>query len=566
MNRFFWLALFLFLLCAPGTRAQASDARVAAALKLVDLGNAREAADNLRQLTGQEPKNAEAHAGLAIALVSLNQVDQAAPEAQAGFDIDRRDVLVRIARGMVYGKQGKVQDALSEFNQAIKLNDKDVGSLVALSRYYLSIDSLKSAEITLYRAQALSDKDVRSYIGLAELYERQHIPDLAIEQYTSAMKLDPNDESVHAKLAGLYLRTRRYNESAKEWLKVIQIDSNYADAYYQIADLYFLAKQYPNAAFYATRYAKLRPSDINGQWLLAQALTSNGQYQEALPALQAVSSNDSLRALSQLFLARGYFFSKDYAKTLEIYRSAKNLEPLDHKNFGTILVLQGDTSGGIDEYKKSLQFDSASSPKDKIATQLTIVNLLYKQKRFDEAAQIFDDMAKANPSAHWLLCAGEACFAAKEPDKARQYYKKALQLDSNSLEVHYQMAFDDLSTNASAPESREDFEKLASLAKAEGSADTAAVAEGFMAYDFAAQKDWQGVIDHLLPAVEALEGKSSQFLPSFELLLAQSYHQLHEFAKAKEWYEKVLKLDPDNKGAKDGLDYLKQSGSPGKKS
>ncbi len=136
-------------------------------MKLVDLGNSHDAADQLRQLTTTEPKNAEAHAGLAIALLAQNKVTDALTEAQAGFDIDRHVELVRIARGIVYGKQGRMDDALSEFHQAIKIDPKDVGAMVALSRYYISIDSLKPAEITLYQAQALNGKDVRSFLGLS---------------------------------------------------------------------------------------------------------------------------------------------------------------------------------------------------------------------------------------------------------------------------------------------------------------------------------------------------------------------------------------------------------------
>jgi tetratricopeptide (TPR) repeat protein len=565
MKRLFWLALLPFLLCAPGTRAQASDARVAAALKLVDLGNAREAADNLRQLTGQEPKNAEAHAGLAIALVNLNQIDQAAPEAEAGFDIDRRNVLVRIARGMVYGKQGKVQDALSEFNQAIKLNDKDVGSLVAISRYYLSIDSLKSAEISLYRAQALNDKDVRSFIGLAELYERQHIPELAIAQYTAAMKIDPSDESVHAKLAGLYLRTRRYNESAKEWLKVIQIDSNYADAYYQIANLYFLAKQYSNAAFYSARYAKLRPNDISGQWLLARSLTENGQYQEALPALQAVAPNDSLRALSQLLLARSYFYSKDYAKALDIFRSAKSLGPKDLGYFGTTLVVSGDTAGGIDQLQKSLVSDTVRIAHEKLETESAIGNLLYQRKDYEGAAKQFDQIAVQTPSVESYLSAGQIWSFAKKPDMAKADYDKALAINPNSLKVLMQVARDQVSINAGSDTALAVFTKLDEVAKASGSADTAAIAEGFLSYHAAANKDWKKVVEILAPAVQILEAGKSPYLVSFMLLLGQSYHQIQNLELAKKYYTKVIELDPENKGAKEGLEFLKQSAKSEKK-
>src|SRR5579872_184446 len=96
----------LWIASVTSVRAQATDAHVESALKLVDLGNAREAADDLRALTTQDTKNAEAHAGLAIALVNLNQVAQSAPEAQTGFDLDRHNALVRVARGIVYGKEG----------------------------------------------------------------------------------------------------------------------------------------------------------------------------------------------------------------------------------------------------------------------------------------------------------------------------------------------------------------------------------------------------------------------------------------------------------------------------
>ncbi len=560
------VVLVLLVLSANQAFAQATDARVKAALRLVDLGNAREAAATLQQLVQQEPKNAEAHAGLALADVDLALIPSALTEAQTAFDIDRHNVLVRIARGTVYGKQGRVQDALKDFQDALKSNDKEIGTYLALSHYYISIDSLKPAEILLYRAQQTNDKDVRSYLGLAELYERQRIPDLAIGQYEQALQRDPNDVIVHAKLAGLYFRTRKYNESAGEWLKIIRIDSTYSDAYYRIANLYFLAHQFGNAAMYATRYAALRPDDINGQWLLARALTENGQYKEALPALQAVSSNDSLRALSQLLLARSYFFSKDFTKALDIYRNSNSLGPLDLSNYAAILVTQGDTVGGIEQYKKSLVGDTIRTAQEKLQTQIAIINLLYKQKRYEEAGQIFADLAQASPSVHWYLSAGQAYGSAKKPELAKQYYDKALALEPNSVAVHYQIAFDALTTDAGAPAALEAFEKLEATAKAAGSADTAALAEGFQAYHYGAKKDWQKASEHLEEAVKPLEGGKSPFLLNFELLLAQSYHQLHEIEKAKLWYEKVLKLDPENKGAKEGLDFIRQSGSDEKQS
>src|SRR6185503_8345765 len=88
------LTLFLSLSSAMAD-PQANDARVKAALKLLDLGNAQEAQTQMQQLVQQEPKNAEAHAALALADVDLGDINAAQAEAQTAFDLDRKIVLVR---------------------------------------------------------------------------------------------------------------------------------------------------------------------------------------------------------------------------------------------------------------------------------------------------------------------------------------------------------------------------------------------------------------------------------------------------------------------------------------
>ena len=343
------------------------------------------------------------------------------------------------------------------------------------------------------------------------------------------------------------------NESAKEvaqshWDR-LQLCRCLLSSWYR---LYFLAKQYPNAAFYAGKYVKLKPNDINGQWLYARSLTEAGLYQQALPALQAVAANDSLRALSQLLLARSYFYSKDYQKALDIYKSAKTLGPADYSSYGDALVLSGDTAGGIEQLKKSLVGDSVRTPQEKLQTQSAIGQLLYQQKRYEESAQVFAQIANANPSVDAYLSAGEIYSLAQKPDLAKANYDKALAISPNSLKVQMQMSRDALLSD-STEEALATFNKLHEAAITAGSKDTAAIAEGFVAYHYAALKEWKTAIEHLAPAVEALETTTSPYRVSFTLLLAQSYHQEHELDKAKKYYDETLKLDPNNEGAKQGL-------------
>lgn len=132
------------------------------------------------------------------------------------------------------------------------------------------------------------------------------------------------------------------------------------------------------------------------------------------------------------------------------------------------------------------------------------------------------------------------------------------------------MALDEFYAGPASQSALDAFTKLEETAKGHNSADTIALAEGFMGYHFASIKEWQATIDHLSIAVKTLETGKSPYLVSFTYLLGSAYHQLHELAKAKEYYDKTLALDPNNEGAKKGLEYLKQAPAsqeekPGKK-
>jgi tetratricopeptide (TPR) repeat protein len=154
---------------------------------------------------------------------------------------------------------------------------------------------------------------------------------------------------------------------------------------------------------------------------------------------------------------------------------------------------------------------------------------------------------------------------AKNSDSTKYYYNKALSINPNSLKVRMLMSLDALSSD-STDEALATFDKLHEAATTAGSMDTAAIAEGFVAFHYAALKEWKTAVEHLAPVVDALETTTSPYRVSFTLLLAQSYHQLHELDKAKKYYDKTLELDPNNEGAKQGLDYLKQAPSGKKKS
>src|SRR5438132_13214945 len=115
--------LIFFTLVSAKTFAQTGDPRISKDLQLLDLGSTREAVSDLKAMTASNPRNPEAHAALALAMIEIGDIASADKEVATAYDQERKNVLVHIARGTLYGKKGKREDAVDEFNKAIKLND-----------------------------------------------------------------------------------------------------------------------------------------------------------------------------------------------------------------------------------------------------------------------------------------------------------------------------------------------------------------------------------------------------------------------------------------------------------
>lgn len=550
------LAALSFIAIPQDGRSQAKDAKVKRAMQQLDLGGTRQAIDELKKIIAESPKNAEAHAALAIAYLQNKQVDLAAASAQAAFDLDRKSVIARIARAMVYGRQGNHKDAIKEFEQATKLDDKEISTQLELARYYLSLDSTKQAEVMLYRAQAINEKDVRPYLGLGELYEKQRSRDLAISQYEEAKKLDPNDVTVRAKLAQLYFRTRQYNESIAEWMNITKIDESFSEAYYQIGYLYFLADQHANAAKAFQTYTEKEPDDILGYWMLAQALTENNQFQQALPALQKVAQNDSLKQKSQVLLAKSYTFSKDYAKAIEIYKGQQNMAPGDYDAFGRALILTGDTTGAIDVLKKALVNDTDRVETAHVATVKLLSSMLLATKRFAESAQVYDELVRKTPSVENYQALGYIYAQGGQESQALAAYEQGLAKSPDNLSIL--MSIGSLyATEPGSVKMKDAYERAAAAALKAGNKDIQGQAEFWVGYHFYSAKDFKSAIPRLTKATTLLP-ETSQYYTNLALVLAVSYHQEQDVPNAKKWYQEVLKRDPKNKTAKEQLDNLKR--------
>ncbi|MEI8134564.1 MAG: tetratricopeptide repeat protein [bacterium] len=543
---------------AGSAPAQTSDAKILKALKYLDLGNAPQALTEFQQMVAQSPKNAEAHAGLALAMIETGDINGAEKEVALAYDIEHKNILVRIARGTFFGKKGKREDAVEEFNKAIKINDKEIATFLAFAHYYLSIDSLKSAEITLYRAQSVNATDVRPFFGLAELYEKQHIPDLAIEQYQEAKKIESTNPIIFAKLAQLYFRGRKYNESLKEWDNLTKLDSTYGRAYYEMAHIYDLTDDHLDAAKYAEKFVALNPDNTDGVWLLARSLSESNQFTKAIPYLEKSAKNDSLKNFTNLYLARSYFFAKQYAKANELFAISKNLGVYDLYYAGWSIFSMNDTSKAIEFWKKSLASDTDHKAQEKLKIREQIIGILNVQKKFSEIAQVYLDVAKDKNSASDYTSAGQFFTFANLPQDAINAFHNALQINPKYLMAYVGIADALEKTPEGFSEAWKMLDTAMPYATTVEEKDNLGSAYVRLAIQFYVAKDYTNtasIVDE--KALKLLSSKSPYLLNAYNIL-GTAYVQLKDCKKATEAYKEVLKIKPDDENAKKGLEYLKQ--------
>lgn len=545
---------------AQNVFSQSVNEQIGKSLKLIEFGNPKQAVSDLQKIVSSNPKDANAHAALGIAYLGTDKIAEAEKEIALAYDIEHKSVLVRTSRGMLFGKQGNRQDAVKEFTQALKIDDKNVGTYLYLARFYLSVDSLKSAEVTLYRAQAVNDKDVRPFIGLAELYEKQRARPLAITQYEEAKKIDPSDVSVLAKLAGLYYRERKYDESINEWLKLTKIDSSYSRAYYEIAIIFFKSRQYANAATYAEKYIALEPNDVDGIWLAAQALSESNQYQKALPFLEKAAKDDSLKNYTQLYLGRGYFYSKEFAKADNIFAQSKNLNPYDLYYYGYSLISLGDTVQGLEKWKQSLVGDTVRTKEEQTKVVQQIISFQVSQKKFADAGKTYIDLTSIQNTPENFVRAGQYYAFANKFEDAKSAFQQALKLDPRYGNAYIGLADISMQYEATLSEAEKSLEQGASFATSLESKDGVGAGYARLGIQYYKFKKYDISISFLGPngALKYLS-PSSPYLINVYKVTAAAYLQLKDFSKSEEFYKKALSINPKDEDSKKGLDFIKQA-------
>ena len=559
------------------------------------IGNYKRALELFSQAQRLDPGGAKPHYYIGSALEKLDEPDSAAVEYQAAIRIEPKYVDALTGLGKLLRKRGKTEEGTAKLQEAVKNNPKDPAALYALGQAYLQdkkwddalaifrkgtllkqgralfLDGqglalegkgeIKQAEEILIRARETDPQNLRVRLDLGGFYDRKKIPVLAAPEYGMAAQLDPKNAENHYLYGKALVGMNEFNEGLKAFMAAISADSSYAPAYLEAGRLYFRANRAADAAEELEAYTGLKPDDPKGYMELGRALAKSQNpedRQKAIPVLEkAYESNpscDVAGALGKLYFERRPPDQENALKYYDLYAQCADtlMTAEEHLRLGTMYVASKDSSKAVPQLTRAISMDSTLA-KD---ANFQLGFLYFARKDFAGAIPYFEASLRSDstfmPS---LLNIGLALLAVKKPNEGVSYLRRALDVNPKENRARIWIA-QTLTSLDSLPEAQEMYQSAIVEGDSTSAESNKAVnADGYRGVGVVLllQRNWPDAIPPLEKAVQ-IEPENIQG----HIWLAQAYSNSGEIDKAKNEFNKVFDIDPNNADAVRGMDYIRK--------
>ena len=469
---------------------------------------------------------------------------------QKGADLNATYPLNYVGLGKVLWYKGKATEAKAQFFKAATLGaNKNTEVMRKTAEAYINSDnkSLDEAITLLNAAIKIEPKNPENYILMGDALLEKNPTDggAPIKQYSKATELNPKSAKGILRSGKLYQRGRNYQLALDLYKQAEGIDATYAPAYREKAELYHLAGQDNKAIESYKKYLELNNSD-EARERYASFLYVGKQYQNAITEIEALQNAGT----SDLYLDRilGYSYAElgnktdtaAYTKGLKAMnrffdKAGTNFKyaATDYKYKGILLARMGKDSLGVIEMEK------ASSMDPKIASEMVSesAKAFMKAKKYSKAITAYDKKMAGDP---------KNLSAQDWYEFGRAYYyeggnKQREKKDSDALDmfIHADSCFSKLAQQSPTY-------SIAYFWRGKANVQQDLKNEKWLAKPF-----YEKALSLVKPEEKA--SVKSNIIEACEYL---GYYCVttKDYTKAKEYFNMIKELDPNNKKA---IDFFK---------
>lgn len=366
-------------------------------LHLIDMDQYHNAAGVFKELTKQNPTNADMWYYLGLCYSEIGNADSASIAFNAGLLADPKNPVNLAGQGMVHHLKKDDVQAKASFLAASNLKQKKYpNGLASILKGYVICQYPVDAFITnVYKeAQENNPKDPNIHLNWGKILYNAKEYGPASLAYQRALSYDEKNIQAHYLLGQMYNAARNSQAALIELDAALALDPSYVPAIREKGDAYYGQDKYEEAATWYAKYIQLTEETVSSMTRYAYVLFYAKKYDKAYEILSKILKLDPNNSVMLRLMGWvSYETNKDadgihaMNKFFQLRKdSTSNILPKDYEYYAKLLMRTKQDSLAIVYFQKTLAVDSTK----KREYILNIGDLYLNQKKYVESAQYYE--------------------------------------------------------------------------------------------------------------------------------------------------------------------------------
>ncbi|SMO54917.1 Tetratricopeptide repeat-containing protein [Solitalea koreensis] len=361
------------------------------ARRAIEVEQFEKAKSILKGLTSNPTISAESYYYLGDVYLKTNELDSAKANFDLGVQANPKFALNYAGLGKLEYLNNQAAASKADFDKAISLAEKkdyrpyvEVAKGLTLDGDKTNEQSVQLAIATLEQAKKANSKSPEVYATLGDVYLMKKDANNAVLNYNKALEVDKDYLRAYIGQAQIYKGAQNYQAALAPLEKAIAIDPNYAPAYGLLAELYYSSGQSAKAIdTYKNKYLALTDVSCNSQTRYATFLFTGKDYKAANQEISSLLKTCPVKPVMYRLLGYSAFEIGDFKQALDAMntffakQNPQNVITSDYEYMAKILSANKQDSAAIGYLNKAVTKDPSKTELYPLIGKMNFTNKNY---------------------------------------------------------------------------------------------------------------------------------------------------------------------------------------------
>ncbi len=361
-------------------------------------------------------------------LRALSDIDNALKYAPA----DDTDMLFQCysLRGDIYQMLGKHEEALNDFTEALRLDPTSFMALYQKGNSEYELGRYAEAKGSYNRMRALDGRSAEALTGLARIAVKENNLGLASQYMDDAVSMMPTDSDIYVRRSSVRRMLGNNTGAVDDLIMAISIDSN-AKAFQELINV--SNSDYPAVITALSNAVHQAPEQGMFYYIRGVIAQAHNHFPSAIVDYRKII-DENMYNYAGIYASLGecYYALCDFDQALENVNQAIGMSNENGEYFLALARIYR-AQGRFDDSMRAIEsaIEKISEP---TAATSEKGRILFSQKKYDEASDIFAELAMDNPNdpMNYMLRAWVITDGQKKSNVALPIYRRALEIDMDS--------------------------------------------------------------------------------------------------------------------------------------